>query len=208
MAEPAAARGVAPSDLGSYQHAVRLVLTNDLITASRPWAGVLAAVLRWADLMSRDFTELLGYTLIATAHQVRLIRRLDTVDATQRSVFASRSCHGFRRHEGKREAGVPFVSVPVQVNERLTVQVGEATQGAGNVVRHDDAVSVIQRPPERSGQLGDVACRERISTRTPRRSKTASASFSPMPNWPITCGCRRFSAFSFWVRCSYRTPLS
>ena len=97
MAERTAARGVAPSDLGSYQHAVRLVLTNDLITASRPRAGVLAAVLRWADLMSRDFDELLGYTLIATAHQVRLIRQLDTVDATQRSVFASRSGRPFDR---------------------------------------------------------------------------------------------------------------
>lgn len=97
MAEPTAAREVAPSDLGSYQHAVRLVLTNDLITASRPRAGVLAAVLRWADLMSRDFAELLGYTLIATAHQVRLMRRLDTVDATQRSVFASRSGRPFDR---------------------------------------------------------------------------------------------------------------
>ena len=97
MAEPAAARGVAPSDLGSYQHAVRLVLTNDLITASRPRAGALAAVLRWADLMSRDFAGLVGYTLIATAHQVRLMRRLDTVDATQRSVFASRSGRPFDR---------------------------------------------------------------------------------------------------------------
>ncbi len=97
MAELTAARSVAPSDLGSYQHAVRLVLTNDLITASRPRAGALAAVLRWADLMSRDFAELLGYTLIATAHQVRLVRRLDTVDATQRSVFASRSGRPFDR---------------------------------------------------------------------------------------------------------------
>ncbi|HUZ35112.1 MAG TPA: DUF2398 family protein [Streptosporangiaceae bacterium] len=97
MAEATAAREVAPSDLGSYQHAVRLVLTNDLITASRPRAGVLAAVLRWSDLMSRDFAELLGYTLIATAHQVRLMRRLDTVDATQRSVFASRSGRPFDR---------------------------------------------------------------------------------------------------------------
>ena len=97
MAEPIAASGVAFSDLGSYQHAVRLVLTNDLITTSRPRAGVLAAVLRWADLMSRDFAELLGYTLIATAHQVRLVRRLDTVDATQRSVFVSRSGRPFDR---------------------------------------------------------------------------------------------------------------
>ena len=50
MAEPRAADGVAPSDLGSYQYAVRLVLTNDLITAARPRAGALASVLRWADL--------------------------------------------------------------------------------------------------------------------------------------------------------------
>lgn len=97
MGESTAARAVALSDLASYQYAVRLVLTNDLITASRPRAGALAAVLRWADLMSRDFAELLGYTLIATAHQVRLLRRLDTVDATQRSVFASRSGRPFDR---------------------------------------------------------------------------------------------------------------
>jgi uncharacterized protein (TIGR02678 family) len=97
MAELTSARGVAPSDLGSYQHAVRLVLTNDLITAARPRAGALAAVLRWADLMARDFAELLGYTLIATAQQVRLVRRLDTVDASQRSVFAARSGRPFDR---------------------------------------------------------------------------------------------------------------
>ncbi len=97
VAEPSAARGVAPSDLGSYQHAVRLVLTNELITAARPRAGALAAVLRWADLMARDFAGLLGYTLMATAHQVRVVRRLDTVDDTQRSVFAARSGRPFDR---------------------------------------------------------------------------------------------------------------
>ncbi len=74
MAERTAARGVLPGDLGAYQHAVRLVLTNDLITAARPRPGALAAVLRWADLMARDFAELLGYTLTATSHQVRLVR--------------------------------------------------------------------------------------------------------------------------------------
>jgi uncharacterized protein (TIGR02678 family) len=97
MAEPRVADGVAPSDLGSYQYAVRLVLTNDLITATRPRAGALASVLRWADLMARDFAELLGYTLVATAHQVRLLRRLDTLDATQRSVFTARSGRQFDR---------------------------------------------------------------------------------------------------------------
>jgi uncharacterized protein (TIGR02678 family) len=91
------ADGVAPSDLGSYQYAVRLVLTNDLITATRPQAGALASVLRWADLIARDFAELLGYTLVATAHQVRLLRRLDTLDATQRSVFTARSGRQFDR---------------------------------------------------------------------------------------------------------------
>lgn len=96
MAE-SAARGVAPSELGSYQYAVRLVLTSDLITAGRPRAGALGTVLRWADLMAADFAELLGYTLIATAQQVRLVRRLDTVDASQRSVFAARSGRPFDR---------------------------------------------------------------------------------------------------------------
>jgi uncharacterized protein (TIGR02678 family) len=97
VAEPRVADGVAPSDLGSYQYAVRLVLTNDLITATRPRAGALASVLRWADLIARDFAELLGYTLVATAHQVRLLRRLDTLDATQRSVFTARSGRQFDR---------------------------------------------------------------------------------------------------------------
>jgi uncharacterized protein (TIGR02678 family) len=97
VAEPQAAAGVAPGDLGSYQYAVRLVLTNDIITAARPRAGALASVLRWADLIARDFAELLGYTLIATTHQVRLLRPLDLLDATQRSVFAARSGRPFDR---------------------------------------------------------------------------------------------------------------
>jgi uncharacterized protein (TIGR02678 family) len=97
MAEPRVADGVAPSDLGSYQYAVRLVLTNDLITVTRPRSGALASVLRWADLIARDFAELLGYTLVATAHQVRLLRRLDTLDGTQRSVFTARSGRQFDR---------------------------------------------------------------------------------------------------------------
>jgi uncharacterized protein (TIGR02678 family) len=54
----------------------------------RPRAGVLEQVLRWADELTRDFRELFGYSLIATTHQVRLVRRLDSLDETQRSVFA------------------------------------------------------------------------------------------------------------------------
>ena len=71
------------SDLGSYQHAVRLVLTHDIITATRPRPETLEQVLRWADQMSIDFRDLVGYTLIATTRQVRLSRRLDTLDPTQ-----------------------------------------------------------------------------------------------------------------------------
>jgi uncharacterized protein (TIGR02678 family) len=120
MAEPTAGRGVAPSDLGSYQHAVRLVLTSDLITASRPRAGALATVLRWADLMSRDFAELLGYTLIATAHQVRLVRRLDTVDATQRTVFAARSGRPFDRRR------LAYLCLVMAVFQRSRIEVSLA----------------------------------------------------------------------------------
>ena len=80
MATQRAAAAVPVSDLGSYQHAVRLVLTHDVITATRPRPGTLEQVLRWADQMTTDFGELLGYTLIATTRQVRLIRRLDGLE--------------------------------------------------------------------------------------------------------------------------------
>jgi uncharacterized protein (TIGR02678 family) len=82
------AASVAPSDLSSYQQAARLVLTHDVITATRPWPGTLEQVLRWADQLTADLRDVLGYTLIATTRQVRLIRRLDALDPTQTSIFA------------------------------------------------------------------------------------------------------------------------
>jgi uncharacterized protein (TIGR02678 family) len=88
MRRPRAAAGVQTTDLGAYQQAVRRVLTCDLITATRPRPGVLEQVLRWADEMSRDFRELLGYTLIADTRQVRLVRRIDRLDSTQGLMFA------------------------------------------------------------------------------------------------------------------------
>jgi uncharacterized protein (TIGR02678 family) len=95
LATPAA--HIQPSDLGSYQSAVRLVLTYDVITAVRPRPGTLEAVLRWADQLSRDLRDVLGYTLIATTRQVRLIRRLDALDPTQATMFTARSGRPFDR---------------------------------------------------------------------------------------------------------------
>src|SRR6516162_8977148 len=97
VATQKAAATVPLSDLGSYQHAVRLVLTHDVITAARPRPGTLEQVLSWADQMTADLRELLGYTLIATTRQVRLIRRLDALDATQSAIFASRYGRPFDR---------------------------------------------------------------------------------------------------------------
>jgi uncharacterized protein (TIGR02678 family) len=97
VAPPHAATAVPLSDLGSYQHAVRLVLTYDVITATRPRPGTLEQVLRWADQMTADFRDLLGYTLIATTRQVRLGRRLDALDPTQSAVFCSRYGRPFDR---------------------------------------------------------------------------------------------------------------
>jgi len=84
----AVAASIAPSDLGAYQQAARLVLTHDVITAARPRPGTLEQVLRWADQLTTDLRDLLGYTLIATTRQVRLIRRLDALDPTQATIFA------------------------------------------------------------------------------------------------------------------------
>jgi uncharacterized protein (TIGR02678 family) len=93
--QPAAA--VQLSDLGAYQSAVRLVLTHDVITATRPRPGTLEAVLRWADQLAKDLRDVLGYTLIATTRQVRLIRRLDALDPTQTTIFTARSGRPFDR---------------------------------------------------------------------------------------------------------------
>jgi uncharacterized protein (TIGR02678 family) len=90
MRRTRAAAGVQSTDLAAYQQAVRRVLTCDLITATRPRPGVLEQVLRWADEMTADFRELLGYTLIADTRQVRLVRRLDRLDPTQGLVFAKK----------------------------------------------------------------------------------------------------------------------
>src|SRR5258708_289254 len=89
--------GVALSDLGSYQHAVRLVLTHDVITATRRRQGSHEQVVRWADQMTTDLRELLGYTLIATTRQVRLSRRLDALDPSQSAIFSSRYGKPFDR---------------------------------------------------------------------------------------------------------------
>lgn len=94
---PVAASGVAATYLDSYQHAVRLVLTNDVITPTRPTSTALRSVLAWADRMVADFQDLLGYRLEATAHHVRLIRRLDLLDGSQRSLFAAKSGRPFDR---------------------------------------------------------------------------------------------------------------
>ena len=95
-AQPAAAN-IQLSDLGAYQQAVRLVLTNDVITATRPRPGMLEAVLRWADHLSKDLRDHLGYTLIATTRAVRLIRRLDGLDPTQTTIFTAKSGRPFDR---------------------------------------------------------------------------------------------------------------
>jgi uncharacterized protein (TIGR02678 family) len=93
--QPAAA--IQLSDLGAYQHAVRVVLTTDVVTATRPRPGMLEAVLRWADQLSKDLRDHLGYTLIATTRQVRLIRRLDGLDPTQTTIFTAKSGRPFDR---------------------------------------------------------------------------------------------------------------
>ena len=94
--QPAAAT-IQLSDLGAYQHAVRVVLTTDVVTATRPRPGMLEAVLRWADQLSKDLRDHLGYTLIATTRQVRLIRRLDGLDPTQTTIFTAKSGRPFDR---------------------------------------------------------------------------------------------------------------
>ena len=48
-------------------------------------------------MIARDFADLLGYTLVASTRQVRLVRKLDSVDPTQRTIFVTRSGRPFDR---------------------------------------------------------------------------------------------------------------
>jgi uncharacterized protein (TIGR02678 family) len=97
MAEHAAAADIGAGDLGSYQRAVRLVFTNDVITAARPREGALVSVLVWADRIAVDVRELFGYTLMATSGQVRLTRRLDRLDVSQQELFSTKAGRVFDR---------------------------------------------------------------------------------------------------------------
>ena len=125
MAPPKAAATVQLSDLGSYQHAVRLVLTNDVITAARPRPGVLEQVLRWADQMTGDFRGLLGYTLIATTRQVRLNRRIDKLIRRAAAARPARPVWPRCSTAGRPKARLPR-SLPAQ-----TSRPDCATSGSG-----------------------------------------------------------------------------
>lgn len=120
MSEPRAAADIPAGDLGSYQSAVRLVLTSDVITPSHPRPGVLDRVLQWADPLAKDLRELFGYTLIATTHQVRLIRRLDVLDPTRGKVFVSKSGKPFDRRR------IAYLCLVLSTFQRSRVEVSLA----------------------------------------------------------------------------------
>lgn len=83
MAAHRVAVSVEPADLGSYQQAARLMLLHGVVTESYPRSKALGLVLRWADELAKDFRDLFGYSLQASARHARLLRRLDSFDAGQ-----------------------------------------------------------------------------------------------------------------------------
>ncbi|QNE74423.1 DUF2398 family protein [Streptomyces finlayi] len=74
---------VEPADLGSYQQAARLMLLHGVVNETYPRAKALALVLQWGDELAKDFRDLFGYSLQTSARHARLLRRLDTFDASQ-----------------------------------------------------------------------------------------------------------------------------
>lgn len=83
MTEHRVAVGVADTELASYQRAVRVLLTNGIVTAQHPDAEGLERVRRWAHQLRTDLGELAGYQLEVTQTVARLVRRLDRLDRTQ-----------------------------------------------------------------------------------------------------------------------------
>jgi uncharacterized protein (TIGR02678 family) len=74
---------VSPLELADYQKAARLALRHPLITATYPDTSALPLVRRWLRQLRNDFSEVLGYTLVAAGDTVRLRRVQDTLDGTR-----------------------------------------------------------------------------------------------------------------------------
>ncbi|MFI6675998.1 TIGR02678 family protein [Kribbella sp. NPDC050470] len=70
-------------ELADYQHAVRLLLSNPLITETYPDPSAMPMIRRFADHLRSDLHTVFGYRLELTARTARLIRILDELDASQ-----------------------------------------------------------------------------------------------------------------------------
>ncbi|RCG27115.1 DUF2398 family protein [Sphaerisporangium album] len=152
MPEPRAAADVAAGDLGSYQDAVRLVLTSDLITAVHPRPGMLERVLPWADQLTRDLRDLFGYTLIATTRQVRLIRRLDVLDPSRGKIFTSRAGKPFDR---RRLAYLCLILGSFQ-RSRVEVSLADLVRLFAPVANSIDGLGFDPLVPGHKGAVVDV----------------------------------------------------
>lgn len=153
MADPRAAGEVPAGELGAYQDAVRLVLTSDLITALHPRPGTLERVLPWADQLTRDFRELFGYTLIATTHQVRLIRRLDRLNPSRGKIFTNRAGKAFDR---RRLAYLCLVLGSFQ-RSRVEISLADLVRAFGPVANSIEGLGFDPVVPGHKAAVVDVA---------------------------------------------------
>ncbi|WP_431897550.1 TIGR02678 family protein [Nonomuraea sp. bgisy101] len=77
------AENVSSLELADYQRAVRMLLSNPLITDAYPNRAALPLIRRWADQLRADLHEVLGYRLVTTANTARLLRAQDELDVTR-----------------------------------------------------------------------------------------------------------------------------
>lgn len=77
------AENVSSLELADYQRAVRMLLSNPLITDVHPNRAALPLIRRWADQLRADLHEVLGYRLVTTANTARLLRAQDELDVTR-----------------------------------------------------------------------------------------------------------------------------
>ena len=78
------AAGIRDTDLADYQRAVRTLLVHPLMTATYPDADALPRIRRYLDTLTADLQQVAGYRLQLEATCVRLVRRVDRLDDTQR----------------------------------------------------------------------------------------------------------------------------
>ena len=138
-------------ELDDYQRAVRLLLSNPLITETYPDPSALPAIRRFADHLRADLLEAFGYRLELSMRTARLIRILDALDPSQPATTSTDRSFDRRRYA--------YLALTLAALGRAGVQIALselADHVAGDARRIDGLGLSTERAADRSAFVDAV----------------------------------------------------